>query len=50
MEECERIPPPAVETLFEDVLHQPGPQLAEQRDRYLRMYHQRLQEKLPEVP
>jgi TPP-dependent pyruvate/acetoin dehydrogenase alpha subunit len=33
---CETFPPPPVETLFEDVLAEPGRQLAEQRDAYLR--------------
>ena len=33
--ECERIPPPRVETLFEGVLAKMSPQLEAQRDRYL---------------
>lgn len=36
--ECERHPPPTVESLFDDVLERPGAQLAEQRDAYLRYW------------
>jgi TPP-dependent pyruvate/acetoin dehydrogenase alpha subunit len=39
--ECEAWPPPALETLFEDVLQEPTPQLAAQRDAYLRFLRTR---------
>lgn len=48
--ECERHPPPPVESLFDDVLHQMSPQLAEQREAYLRFHQARRNEELPEIP
>jgi 2-oxoisovalerate dehydrogenase E1 component alpha subunit len=47
--QCERHPPPAVESMFEDVLAVPGAQLTEQRDEYLAWYRKRPREKF-EVP
>jgi 2-oxoisovalerate dehydrogenase E1 component alpha subunit len=47
--QCERHPPPPVESLFEDVLATPGAQLAEQRDAYLAWHRRRPRESL-EVP
>jgi pyruvate dehydrogenase E1 component alpha subunit len=48
--ECERHPPPQLETLFEDVLHRMSPQLAEQRERYLNFYRHQRVDQLPEIP
>ena len=48
--ECERHPPPPVETLFDDVLEAVGPQLAEQREEYLRYWRTRSAEPGHEVP
>jgi 2-oxoisovalerate dehydrogenase E1 component alpha subunit len=47
--QCEKHPPPPVESLFEDVLATPGAQLAEQRDEYLAWHRKRPREKF-EVP
>ncbi len=47
--ECEKIPPPRVETLFEGVLETVSPQLEAQRDEYLAM-HRRRSEGGYEVP
>jgi len=47
--QCEKHPPPQVESLFEDVLATPGAQLAEQRDEYLAWHRRRPREKL-DVP
>jgi pyruvate dehydrogenase E1 component alpha subunit len=48
--ECERHPPPPVETLFDDVLEAPGQQLAAQRDDYLRYWRKRVAERANQVP
>jgi 2-oxoisovalerate dehydrogenase E1 component alpha subunit len=48
--ECERHPPPAVESLFEGVLAARGAQLAEQRDEYLAWHRRRPREKFDHVP
>ncbi len=47
--ECERHPPPPVESLFEDVLEAPGTQLAEQRDEYLRYWRTRTEKPVTEA-
>jgi 2-oxoisovalerate dehydrogenase E1 component alpha subunit len=47
--QCEKHPPPPVETLFDDVLSTPGVQLAEQRDEYLAWHRRRPRERF-EVP
>ncbi len=47
--QCEKHPPPQVESLFEDVLATPGAQLAEQRDEYL-AWHRRRPRETFEVP
>ena len=48
--ECEKHPPPPVESLFEDVLATPGAQLTEQRDEYLAWHRRRPREKYGDVP
>jgi TPP-dependent pyruvate/acetoin dehydrogenase alpha subunit len=47
--ECERWPPPPLESFFQDVLQALTPQLEEQRAAYLRYWHAR-QSELEEVP
>jgi TPP-dependent pyruvate/acetoin dehydrogenase alpha subunit len=47
--ECERWPPPPLESMFEDVMQAITPQLEEQRDAYLR-YWRAKQSQLDEVP
>jgi len=48
--ECERHPPPPLESLFADVQHRMGQQLAEQREEYLRFRRELDREQLPEIP
>jgi TPP-dependent pyruvate/acetoin dehydrogenase alpha subunit len=48
--ECERHPPPPLESLFTDVQHRMGQQLAEQREEYLRFRRELDREQLPEIP
>jgi TPP-dependent pyruvate/acetoin dehydrogenase alpha subunit len=47
--ECERWPPPRLDTLFEGITQERSPQLEEQRAAYLRYWHAR-QAQLQEVP
>ncbi len=48
--QCEKHPPPPVESLFEDVLAAPSTQLAEQRDDYLAWHRKQPREKFDHVP
>jgi 2-oxoisovalerate dehydrogenase E1 component alpha subunit len=47
---CERVPPPAVETLFDGVLATHGAQLAEQRAEYLEWHRRRQRDRYEDVP
>jgi 2-oxoisovalerate dehydrogenase E1 component alpha subunit len=47
--DCERWPPPALETLFEDVTHERAPQLEDQRRRFKRyqLVHRKARSEIP---